>query len=164
MDKSVIAVVLGAVALAIPTAAAADPGHRMGHGHGQSAPTVKVKPERTGKAKKVKTVMFVFKGSFAAPGTVAVVAGNAQARKGGFVGQSVSFDVSGAKVVADDTNGDSAIDVSDVKDGDLVLVQARLPKGAKFAVTAAGSTPPAIVARKLIDKTNAPQAADEPSA
>jgi hypothetical protein len=162
MDKRVIAALLGAAALAVPTAAAADPGHGAGHGQRSSAPTVKAKHERTGKAKHVKKVMFIFTGSFTAPGNVAVVSGNAQARKGGFVGQSVTFDLSSAKVVAADTNGDSAVDVSDVKDGDLVLIQARLPRGTKFAAPADGATAEPIMARKLIDK-NAPEPDADPT-
>jgi hypothetical protein len=164
MDKRVIAALLGSAALAVPTAAAASPGHGAGHSHGRSTPTVKAKHERTAKAKKAKTVMFIFKGSFTAPGSVAVVSGNAQARKGGFVGQSVSFDVSSAKVVAADTNGDTTVNVSDVKDGDLVLIQARLPRRTRFAAAADGATTEPIVARKLIDRTNAPQSADDPTA
>jgi hypothetical protein len=163
MDKRVIAALFGAAALAVPTAASADAGHGAGHGHAPSTPPVSAKHQHTGKAKKTKTVMFIFKGSFTAPGTVAVVSGNAQARKGGFVGQSVTFDLSGAKVVAADANADAKVDASDVEDGDLVLVQARLPRGTDFAAPGDGASADPIVARKLIDKTNSPQPADEPT-
>jgi hypothetical protein len=164
MDKRVIAALLGPAALAVPTAAAADPGHGAGHGHKPSTPAVNAKHQRTGKTKKTRPVMFVFKGSFTAPGTVAVVSGNAQARHGGFVGQPVTFDLSGAKVVAGDSNADSAVDVSDVRDGDVVLIQARLPKGTKFVAPADGTSPEPIAARKLIDKTNPPETTEEPTA
>ena len=165
MNKRIVIAALAAAALAVPTVAAAQPGHGKGH----------AKKERvSGKAKKAKKVTFVFKGTFTAPGTVQVLAGNAHARKGGFVGQTVTFDFATAKVVVADTNGDLALNVTDVKDGDLVLVQARLAKRTKFAPAAteveagaeveaeAGAEveaevePEALVARKLVDKTNPP--------
>jgi hypothetical protein len=105
------------------------------------------------KPKKPKTVMFVFKGTFTAPGTVNVVSGNAHVRKGGYVGQSISFDLATAKVVGVDTNADQKVDLSDVADGDKVLVQARVAKGTKYVAPAEGETTEAIVARKLIDQT-----------
>jgi hypothetical protein len=157
MDTRVIAALLGAAALAVPTAAAADPGHGGHHGQRSAKPTVEARHRHTGKAKKAKPVMFIFKGAFTAPDNVAVVSGNAQARKGGFVGQSVHVVMSSAKVVAADANGDSTVDVSDVKDGDVVLVQARLPKGTKFAADEA------VQARKVIDETNAPERDDDPT-
>jgi hypothetical protein len=163
MDKRVIAVLFGAAALAVPPAAIADPGHGAGHGHKPSTPTVDAKRQHIGKANKTRKVMFIFKGSFTAPGTVAVVSGNAQARKGGFVGQSVTFDLSAAKVVAGDTNADSAVDVSDVRDGDVVLIQARLPKGTKFVAPADGASSELLAARKLIDTTNAPRPGQKPT-
>jgi hypothetical protein len=137
MNTRTIAAALGAAALLLPTAAGADPGHGKGHKH------------------KAKTVTFVFKGTFTAPGTVAVVSGNAHVRKGGYVGQSISFDLATAKVVGVDANADQKVDVSDVADGDKVLVQARVAKGTKYAAPAEGETAAAIVARKLIDRTAA---------
>jgi hypothetical protein len=145
MNRHLIAAALAAAALAVPVAAVAKPGG--GHGH-----------ERVGgKAKKAKTVTFVFKGTFTAPGTIDVVAGNRHARKGGFVGEAVTFDLANAKFVVADTNADGALDVTDVKDGDRVLVQARVAKGTTYEADGA-----AVVARKLVDKTN-PAAAEEES-
>jgi hypothetical protein len=144
MNSRIIAAALGAAALAIPTAAAADPGNG------------KAKPK-----KAAKTVTYVFKGTFTAPGTVAVLSGNAHVRKGGYVGQSISFDLATAKVVGVDTNADLKVDVTDVADGDRVLVQARVAKGTKFVAPAEGETAAAIVARKLVDQTGAPAEAVE---
>src|SRR5690242_7898521 len=161
MSKRIIVAAFGVAALAVPTAAAADPGHGAGRGHEPSKQTVSAKHEagathhRTAKAKKVRRVTFVFKGTFTAPGTVAVVSGNYHVRKGGFIGQTVAFDLAGAGVVAADTNADGKVDVSDVKDGDMVLVQARLPRRSTFVT---GSDP--IVARHLIDRTHAPEPGD----
>jgi hypothetical protein len=137
MDNRVIAALLGAAALAVPAAAVADPGHDKGNG----------------KAKQAKKTMYVFKGTFTAPGTVAVRSGNARVKKGGFVGQAVTFDFASARVVAADTNADQKVDLADVKDGDVVLVQARVAKGTEYA---AGLSAVPVVARKLVDKTNAP--------
>jgi hypothetical protein len=153
MNKRAIAVVLGAAALAVPAAAAADSGHRGGHDK---------KDVRDHAEGKHKAVTFVFRGSFTAPGTVEVRAGNAHVRKGGFVGQAVAFDFASAKVVVADTNGDAKLDLADVKDGDLVLVQARLDKGTKYDASE-GEPAVRFVARKLIDRTNAPVDDEEPA-
>jgi hypothetical protein len=152
MNTRNIAAALGAAALVLPAAAVADPGH--GNGRDKKPATEVVKGKA--KPKKAKTVSFVFKGTFTAPGTVKVVSGNAHVRKGGYVGQSVSFDLATAKLVAVDTNADQKVDLGDVADGDNVLVQARVTKGTKYAAPAEGETAGAIVARKLIDQTGSP--------
>ena len=160
MNKRVIAGLLGAAALAAPAAAVAE----AGPGKGQEKKAAKEVVKDKGKSKKAKKkTMYVFKGSFAAPGTVAVLAGNAHARKGGFVGQAVTFDFAGARIVAADTNADQKIDLADVKDGDLVLVLVRLVKGTAYAPAADGETAEPLMARKLIDKTNAPVEDEEPA-
>ena len=141
MNTRIVSAALAAAALALPAAAIADPGHGKGHD----------KP-----AKKVKTVTYVFKGTFTAPGTVTVTSGNAHVRKGGYVGQEVSFDLAAAKVVGVDTNADLKVDATDVADGDKVLVQARVAKGTKYAAPAEGETATALAARKLVDQTVAP--------
>ena len=133
MNQRIITAAVAAAALAVPTAAIAKPDHGKHHE----------------KSHKPKKVTFVFKGTFTAPGTLEVLSGNAHVRKGGFVGQSVQFDLTDAKVVAADTNGDQQVDVTDVQDGDKVLVQARVARRTKFADVA-----DAIPARKLVDKTH----------
>jgi hypothetical protein len=159
MNKRIIATVLGAAALAVPAAAVADSEHK---GNGKQI----VKGKGKGKAKKSKKVTFVFKGTFTAPGTVQVQSGNAHVRKGGYVGKAVAFDLESAKIVVADTNGDGKRDVADVKDADRVLVQARIVKRTKYVAPVADEAPEAeaagdevteaIVARKLIDRTNPP--------
>lgn len=148
MNTRIIAAALGAAALVLPAAAAADAG--PGKGQEKKAATAKPKP------KKAKTVAFVFKGTFTAPGTVNVISGNAHVRKGGYVGQAISFDLATAKIVGVDTNADLKVDVTDVADGDKVLVKARVTKGTKYAAPAEGETAAAIVAGKLIDQTGTP--------
>ena len=143
MNKRIIVAVLAAATLSVPTVALAD----SGKGKGQEKQTAKAH----GKAKQPKKVMFVFKGKFSAPGTVDVTSGNSHVRKGGFLGHAVTFDFANAKVVAADSNGDQKSDVSDVKDGDVVLVQARVTRRTRYAEDAE-----AIAARKLVDRTNAP--------
>jgi hypothetical protein len=143
MNKHIIVATLAAASLAVPTGAVAQPGKSKGHDNRTA--------KAHGKAKQPKKVMFVFKGKFTATGTVEVTSGNSHARKGGFVDHAVTFDFVNAKVVAADTNADQKVDVTDVKDGDVVLVQARVAKGTKYAEDGV-----AISARKLVDKTNAP--------
>jgi hypothetical protein len=143
VNKRIVVATLAAAALAVPAAAVGQPG--TGKGHDKQA------AKAHGKAKKAKKVMFVFKGTFTAPGTVEVLSGNSHVRKGGFVGQAVTFDFAAAKVVAADTNADQKVDVTDVKAGDLVLVQARVVRRTSYAEGA-----DAIVARKLVDKSNPP--------
>jgi hypothetical protein len=145
MNTRVTAVALTAAALALPAAATAEDGPGKGE--------KKAAAEHVKAKKKSKTVTYVFKGTFVAPGTVTVVSGNAHVRKGGYVGQAVSFDLVGAKIVGVDANGDQKVDVADVADGDKVLVQARMAKGMEYAAPVEGETAAAIVARKLVDKT-----------
>jgi hypothetical protein len=152
MSNKILAAVALAAALAVPAAAAAKPGHDKG------AEKHPVKHVGKGKSKHAKKVMFVFKGTFTAPDTVQVLSGNAHVRKGGFVGQAVHFDFASAKVVVADTNADLKTDVADVKDGDVVLVQARLAKGTDSVAA------DALVARKLIDKAAPPVESQEPEA
>jgi hypothetical protein len=109
---------IGALAVASVTPAVADPGN--GHGHG---PTTA--PGKT----KVHNVTYVFKGTWnAGDGTVTVNHGNAHVRKAGLVGQNVTFDLTNAKIVVADTNSDGSRTVADLKDGDHVVVKARLPR------------------------------------
>jgi hypothetical protein len=152
MHKRVIAAVLGAAALAVPAAAAADSGHARGHDKRTSKKVV----NDHAKGRKAKTVLFVFKGSFSTPDTVKVSSGNAHVRRGGFAGQAVKFDFASAKVVAADTNADGKVDLADVKAGDLVLVQARMVKGIKYDAPTEGEPAERFVVRRLIDKTNPP--------
>jgi opacity protein-like surface antigen len=144
MKSRIIVVALAVAAVMVPAAAVAKPGHGKGHEKHHAKTHGK-------KAKKPKRVMFVFKGTFTGPDTVTVVAGNSHVRKGGFVGQTVTFDFADARVVGADTNGDQKVDVTDVADGDAVLVQARVARRTKFEDGA-----PSIVARKLVDKTKPP--------
>ena len=143
MSNRMIALVAAAAALAVPAAAVAQPGKGKDH--------EKQTTKAHGKAKQPRKVMYVFKGTFTAPGTLDVTSGNSHVRKGGFIGEAVAFDFASAKVVAADTNADEKVDVSDVKDGDVVLVQARVAKRTKYAEDAE-----VIAARKLVDKTYAP--------
>jgi hypothetical protein len=147
MNTRVLVAAVAAAALAVPAAAVAQPG--KGKDKGAEKPVKVV-------GKKTKKVTFVFRGTFTAPGTVEVLAGNAHARKGGFVGEAIAVDVASAKLVVADTNANGTLDVTDIKDGDRVLVQARLAKGTTFVAPAEGETAETVPARKLVDKTNPP--------
>lgn len=149
---------LGVLALAVPTAAVAHSGKGKGPGAGQEQTSTtedapgkskgksKSKGKAKGKSKAKKPVAYVFKGTYKGDGVVAVTSGNAHTRKAGLVGKDVSFDLSSAKVNVADTNGDGKSDASDVKVGDKVVVQAKLPRKTP------GAQP--FKARKLVDQTN----------
>lgn len=143
MNTRVLVAAVTAAALAAPAVAVAQPGKGA------------EKPAKVDR-KKTKKVTFIFKGTFTAPGTIQVLAGNAHARKGGFVGQTITVDLASAKLVVADTNADGTLDLTDVKDGDRVLVQARIAKGTTFAAPTEGETAETIPARKLVDQTNPP--------
>ena len=145
MSKHALVAAVTAAALAVPAAAVAQPGKGKGA----------EKPAKVD-GNKSKRVTFVFKGTFTAPSTIEVLAGNAHARKGGFVGEVITVDLSSAKLVVADTNGDGTLDVTDVKDGDRVLVQARIAKGTRFAAPTEDESGETVAARKLVDKTNPP--------
>jgi hypothetical protein len=154
MNKRIPALLLSAALLAVPAVATAKD-------HGQKHSKQEHKSHSKSKGKKAKKVTFVFKGTFAAPGTVTVTSGNSHVRKGGFVGQAVTFDLAAAKIVVADTNGDGERNLADVKDGDKVLVQARVAKRTKYAAPAEGETAAALVARKLVDKAAADESGDD---
>lgn len=146
MSKDAIskAIAIGAVlALAAAPAALAqkpaDPGSQ-GHGHGKASEHSKA----GGKA----VVMYVFKGTYSDSGSVAVDHGNAHVRKANLVGTTVSFNLTGAKIVVDDNNADGNRDLTDVHNGDQVVVKARLPR------TDPGAQP--YTAKQLVDQTHTP--------
>jgi hypothetical protein len=152
-----LAVAAGVLALAGGGSALATPGN--GHGNGQgdpngttgaSGPTGPRGPSHHGKAKgkhKTHKVAYIFHGTWnVADSSVTVTGGNAHVRKAGFIGQKVTFDFANAKIVVGDTDGDGSLTLADLKDGDHVLVGARLPRHNP------GSPP--FSARKLIDQTH----------
>jgi hypothetical protein len=148
-------VALGVAAIVTPAAVSEgkerDAHARPDHRHGPPASVVKKKAEREGKD-GAKKVTYVFKGTYSADG-VKVLKGNKHVRRAGLVGQTVAFDLSAARIVVADNNGDGKRDASDLRDGDKVLVQARLPRRNP------GAAP--FAARKLVDQTHAKQGDDE---
>jgi hypothetical protein len=162
-----MAVVLGAAVLAVPGTALAKGDHGKGKGHEKTHKVEKkAKKHKQGKkAKKPHT--YVFKGVYKGEGVVTVESGNSRVRKGGYIGTDVTFDLATAKIVAADTDGTPGVTAADVKAGDKVLVQARLPRGTKAPVAEAPAAeasteepvaeeptaeeaPAAIKARKLV--------------
>jgi hypothetical protein len=125
---------------AAPAALAAKPdspgGQGESHANGHS--------KAGGKA----VVSYVFKGTYAGDGSVAVDHGNAHVRKADLVGTTVSFDLTNARIVVADTNGDSQQTADDVQSGDRVVVKARLPRKEP------GTQPYA--AKQLVDQTHEP--------
>lgn len=99
-----------------------------------------------------KGVMYVFKGAYQLDGNVAVAHGNAHVKKAGLVDSTVAFDLSSAKVVVGDVNGDGSKDVNDLGVNDRVVVKAKLPR------KDAGDPP--YVARQIVDQTHPDSSAD----
>src|SRR5918995_2857974 len=178
-----MAVVLGAAVLAVPGTAVAKGDHGTGHGKAkqEKAEHKSHKQDKKDKAAKKakKPKNFVFRGVYKGDGVVTVVSGNSYVRKGGYVGQDVAFDLSAAKLIVADTDGVPGVTAADVQAGDVVLVQARLPRGSKAPEPAEVKTPEgptaesagddapveeapaAIKARKLIDYTHPPVSEDQ---
>jgi hypothetical protein len=127
--RRTLIVALGVAALAVPSAAIASSGENHGKGHS-----------------KVHNVAYVFKGAYLGDGSVEVKAGNSRVRKGGFLGATVSFDLSASRIVVADTNADGTSDLSDVQAGDTVVVKAMLPKSDP------GTQP--FAAKRLVDQTH----------
>ncbi len=180
-----MAVVLGAAVLAVPGTALAKGDHAKGKGHEKTHKVDKQAKKHGKKGKKDKSAKkgksYVFKGLYKGDGVVTVVSGNSRVRKGGYVGTDVTFDLSSAKIVAADTDGTPGVTAADVKAGDKVLVQARLPRGTKAPVTeepvaesstddpvaeepVADEAPAAIKARKLVVLSRPAPAGDDAEA
>ena len=135
-----LAAVLGiGIVFAAPVVAGAKPG-----------------PKKEKPAKPVKVSTYVFKGLWHADGTVTVSGGNAKVRKGGFVGETVAFDVSAAKLRVADTDADGALTAADLAEGDKVVVQAKLPRNDP------GEAP--FAARKVVDQTHPASSDDDAEA
>ena len=147
-------VVAGTVAaLAAPAAAVAKKGGAEKHKNSHS---LEAKSKGKGKAKgKSKPKTFNFKGAVSAVegDVVTVLVKQANSRGRSAKSKPVAFDLSGARLKVADTNGDGATNAADVKVGDRVSVQARLPQNVDLA---AGPH----AARKLVDLT-APPADDD---
>ncbi|HWO16460.1 MAG TPA: hypothetical protein VNM89_07085 [Solirubrobacterales bacterium] len=112
LRRNLIAV-LAIAALALPAAAIAH--HKEGHAKGKGD-------------SKAQNVAYVFKGTYAGNSSVDVKQGNSRVRKGGYVGQTVAFDLTDARIVVADFNQDGEKNLDDVQIGDRVLVKARLPR------------------------------------
>jgi hypothetical protein len=142
--RSGLIVALGVAALVIPAGALATPGGNHGKGNGKGH----------GKG-HAHCVAFVFKGAYKGESAVEVLHGNAHVRKGGFVGQLVTFDFTEAAIVASDVSPvgapDGQVNLEDVQEGDRVLVKACLPRKTEWEEGEA-----AIKARRLVDQTHPP--------
>jgi hypothetical protein len=126
--KHRILALLGVTALAAPVAVAAP---HEGQGGGTTKPA-----------------QYNVKGIYAGDGVVSVNHANGHARKAGWKGTDVAFDLSSAQIRVADANGDGVRDLADVAVGDRVKVKARLPKRDP------GAGPYA--AQRLADKSNLP--------
>lgn len=150
--RNALLVGLGVAALAVPAGAIAMHGENHGKAKGHAKDGKAKGHDNKGKGKgHTHAVGYVFKGFYAGDGAVDVKRGNAHVRKGGFIDETVEFDLTNARIVVNDTNEDGERNLDDVETGDWVLVKARLPRKDP------GSQP--FEARHLIDKSNFPPAA-----
>ena len=110
-----------------------------GHGHGRpSAQDVQAAPKTSHARGHAHPVAFVFTGTVAAPAvgtllTVHVVHGNHWSRRGGFAGQDVTFDLTNARLSVADTDGTPGADAGDFKQGDRVVILAKLPRTTAYS-------------------------------
>jgi hypothetical protein len=140
-------VALGVLAaMALPAAAAHGKAGQHGRGaeHGQAGKH----GNRPDKPTKQRHRALNLKGTVTAvgDGTLDVLVKGANHHGCALRGQTVTVDVSAARIVVRDVNGDGARDLADVAVGDRVLVQSRIAKG---------ETPdPAqpLVAKRVVDK------------
>lgn len=142
-----VLVALGVAAAVIPAAVSdAKPGPK------QHAAKHHAKSE-----KGAKQANYLFKGTFhLASGTVTVTKGNHAVKRAGLIGTDVAFDLSAARVKVADANGDGRRDLADIRDGDKVVVQARLARREP------GAGP--FAARRLVDQTHSQEADDDQDA
>ena len=104
---------VGVLLLVLP--AALSDGHERGHGP---------KHPRA-------VVSYVFEGTYNVSGSsVSVRKGNRHVRRAGFVGQTVAFDLTEARIRVADVNADGKRDAADLHDGDIVAIKVRLPRSA----------------------------------
>jgi hypothetical protein len=107
--------------LAVPATADAKPQHaaKLEHQGGHGA---------TGKQHGGHKVSLLLRGTWSG-GTLQVTGGNRAVRRAGLVGDSLTLDLTSAKLKVADRNGDGTRDAEDLRDGDKVVVQARLARG-----------------------------------
>lgn len=151
--KRTIAALGVAALVACPAAATAKSGNG-GSGKGAEG-GAKHEGKKPKKPKKPKVQTYEFKGLVAAVADgsvqVQVLHGNSRGKK--FKGQTLTFDLSKAKVKVADVNNDGKRDLADVAVGDRVMVQAKV----------AGPIDPAkpVLARHFLDKGPVPPKADD---
>ena len=149
--KTLVAVgTVAAMAFPAVSSAKGPHGHGGGHGHGhKGADAVHGHQGDKGRGHGRHTRSLIVAGTVSAvgtDGTVQVDVKHANHHGAGLVGQTVTFDVSNARIVVGDVNGDGNRDLSDVAAGDRVLLRARVAKGENPDPTAT------ITANGLIDK------------
>ena len=87
--------------------------------------------ERHARPHEAGQVAYRFHGTFhVADSSLSVLGGNRHVRRAGFVGQTVTFDLSGARIRVADVNGDGSHDAADLREGDVVAIKAFAPRRA----------------------------------
>jgi len=139
-------VALGVVAaMALPAAAVA---HGKAGQHGRGAEHGQPGKHGNKPDKPIRYRALNVKGTVTAvgAGTIDVLVKGANHHGRALRGQTVTVDVSTARIVVRDVNGDGSRDLADVAVGDRVLVQSRIAKG-----TTPDPAQP-LVAKRVVDK------------
>lgn len=78
--------------------------------------------------KKTLKVPYIFRGAYTGKNSVKVEHGSSWVKRAGFIGKTVKFNLGSAKITAEDSNADGQVNLADIKAGDKVAVEARLPR------------------------------------
>lgn len=153
--KRTVAALSVAALVACPAGAMAKNSNSGGKAGKGSERVKDVGGKKGGKPKKPKVVTYQFKGLVAAVGDgtvqVTVNGGNSKAKK--LKGQTLTFDVTKAKVKVADVNNDGKRDLADVAAGDRVNVQAKVAGPLDAAAP--------VAARHFVDKGPAKPPSDD---
>ena len=149
-------VALGVILIVLP--AALSDGHERSTRRRPPPWAAGVRRREEGRAqgrKRAQKVTYVFKGTFnVADSSVTSSRATSTSAAPASSASTVVFDLSAARVVVADNNGDGKRDAADLQDGDKVLVQARLPRREP------GAAP--FAARKLVDQSHETEGEDAP--
>ena len=154
MNRTPLLAAVAAGALLVPAAGAVAKNDHAAKGKAKVERVSKSKSKAgaKSKAKKVKTYTYEFKGVYQEGGSVLVSKGNGHVRRAGLVGKAVALDLSAARLVVADADG-NGVTVEDVFAGDRVKVQVKAPRISDVAAT--------LKARKLVDLSRPPVSDDD---
>jgi hypothetical protein len=152
--RSGLTVLAGTLALVFPAGALAhgapEGSHGAGHGNGAQSQNKRAGHGQGGAHRHIPMVAIVAKGTVVsvdlATSSAVVQVTGANHHGAGLVGTQVTIDLSNARILVADANGDGQKNLADVAVSDHVLVRGRIPLH--------GSLAGALSAGRLIDQTH----------